>query len=444
MAKQLLIALIAMLLGTAALAQAPQPKITLAELEQIALANNPTLRQAQAEIRIAAGRKQQAGLYPNPMIGYTGEEIRGGAFGGGQHGFFVEQEIVLGGKLGAARAVFEQERSQAEIEAEEQRLRIMNGVRTLYYETLAAQRNTELHRELTTVAAEAARVTKQLANVGQSDETDVLQAEIEEQRAQMSQVTAQNNLHRSWRTLAAMIGKPEMPVTVVTGEMEAELPDIESEPWLEKLLKESPAVQIATAGVLRAQAQVTEARKTPIPNLQIRAGLQQNREFLEATPFRVGLQGFAEVGVQLPIFNRNQGSKAAARAEVERAQQEVQRVQLVLRERSAEIFEAYKSSRATADRYRFEVLPRAQKVLELHEAKYKEMVSSYPQVIVAKRTLLQLQMDYVATLENVWTAAIALRGYMLTDGLEAPARSGEMDQPVREINLPRARSRMER
>jgi outer membrane protein, heavy metal efflux system len=440
MAKQLLIV---MMLSIGAVAQAPQ-KITLAELEQVALANNPTLRQAQAEVRVAAGRKQQVGLYPNPVVGYTGEEIRGGAFGGGQHGFFVEQEIVLGGKLRAARAVFEQERSQAEIEAEEQRLRVINGVRTLYYEMLAAQRNSELHRELANVATEAVRVTKQLANVGQSDETDVLQVEIEQQRAEMSQITAQNNQQRSWRTLAAMIGKPEMPMPEVIGKIDVDLPDLEQEPWLEKLLKESPAVQIARAGVMRAQAQVTEARKAPIPNLQVRAGLQQNREFLEPTPFRVGLQGFAEVGVQLPIFNRNQGNKATARAEVERAQQEEQRVQLVLRERSAAMFEAYKSSRAMADRYRFEVLPRAQKAFELHDAKYREMVSSYPQVIVAKRTLLQLQMEYVTALENVWTAAIALRGYLLTDGLEAPARAGEMDLPVREINLPRARSEMER
>ncbi len=435
--------LIAMMLSVSAVAQAPQ-KIALAELEQIALENNPTLRQAQAEVRVAAGRKQQAGLYPNPVVGYTGEEIRGGAFGGGQHGFFVEQEIVLGGKLGAAKAVFEQERSQAEIEAEEQRLRIVNGVRTLYYEMLAAQRNAELHRELASVAAEAVHVTKQLANAGQADETEVLQAEIEQQRTEMSVTTAQNNQQRAWRTLAAMIGKPEMPMREVEGEIDGELPDVESEPWLEKLLKESPAVQIAQAGVKRAQAQVTEARKTPIPNLQIRAGLQQNRELLEWAPFRAGLQGFAEVGVQLPIFNRNQGNRSAANAEVERAQQEVQRVQLVLRERSTAIFEAYKSSRAMADRYRFEVLPRAQKAVALHEHRYKEMVNPYPQVLTAKRLLLQLQMDYVAALENVWTAAIALRGYMLTDGLESPARSGEMDRPVREINLPRARSNMER
>jgi outer membrane protein, heavy metal efflux system len=435
--------LITLLFSIAALAQTQPPTITLAQLEEIALTNNPTLRQAQAEIRVAAGRRRQAGLYPNPVVGYTGEEIRGGSFGGGQHGFFVEQEIVLGGKLGAAKAVFAHERTQAETEAEEQRLRVINGVRTLYYEMLAAQRNTEIHRELSNVAAEAVRVTKQLANVGQSDDTDILQAEIEQQQGDMSLITAQNNQQRTWRILAAMIGKPEMPMSRLAGEIEANLPDLESEPWLAELLTKSPSVQIARTSVARAEAQLTEARKVPIPNLLLRGGLQQNRELLDGTPFRAGLQGFAEVGVQLPIFNRNQGAKDTARAEIERAQQEVQRVQLVLRERSAEIFEAYKSARAMADRYRHEVLPRAQKAHELHTAKYQEMVSSYPQVIVSKRVLLRLQMDYIAALENVWTAAIALRGFMLTDGLEAPARSGEMDLPVREINLPRARSRME-
>jgi len=31
---------------------------------------------------------------------------------------------------------------------------------------------------------------------------------------------------------------------------------------------------------------------------------------------------------------------------------------------------------------------------------------------------------------------ITLRGLLLTDGLEAPARPGEVDMPVREINVP--------
>jgi cobalt-zinc-cadmium efflux system outer membrane protein len=104
-----------------------QTGITLGELEQMALSSNPTLAQAAAEIRAAAGRKLQSGLYPNPTVGYQGEQIRGGSQGGGEQGFFVSQDIVLGGKLGLSRRVFEQERKQAEAEGEEQRLRVIGS-----------------------------------------------------------------------------------------------------------------------------------------------------------------------------------------------------------------------------------------------------------------------------------------------------------------------------
>jgi len=84
--------------------------------------------------------------------------------------------------------------------------------------------------------------------------------------------------------------------------------------------------------VLRAEASLARAKREPIPDLQLRGGLQQNRE-LEATTNRpIGLQGFAEVGVQIPSQSKP-GSVQASRADVERAQREVQRIQLVLRER---------------------------------------------------------------------------------------------------------------
>lgn len=59
-----------------------------------------------------------------------------------------------------------------------------------------------------------------------------------------------------------------------------------------------------------------------------------------------------------------------------------------------------------------------------------------PRVLASERTLYQLQAEYIAALESVWTTGIALQGYLLTDGLEAPARPGEVDRPVRETNVP--------
>ena len=60
--------------------------LTLEQLQEMALANNPTLAQAKAGVRAAAGRSRQAGLWPNPTIGYSGDEIRGGSYGGGEQG----------------------------------------------------------------------------------------------------------------------------------------------------------------------------------------------------------------------------------------------------------------------------------------------------------------------------------------------------------------------
>ena len=413
----------------------PQHGLTLAELEQMALGNNPTLAQAAAEIRAVTARKLQSGLYPNPTVGYQGEQIHGGNQRGGEQGFFVSQDIVLGGKLGLNRRVLEQEKKQAEAEGEEQRLRVINGVRLFYYQALAAQEMVDLRHKLNKLAEDAVQTSHQLGNVGQADQPDVLQAEVEGEQAELAVVAAEQNQLRAWRALAATVGKPEMSLTHLAGNLE-ERPEDNPDQWLQAILQESPAVKIAQLGVLKAEALLARAKHEPIPDLQLRGGLQQNRELDAATNRAIGLQGFAEVGVRIPIFNRNQGNIQASKADVERAQREVQRIQLVLRERAASLLQNYVTSRSTVERYRERMIPRAQKAYELYVKSYGAMAAAYPQVLVSQRTLFQLQTDYIMALETLWANSIALKGFLLTDGLEAPSRSGEMDQPVRELNMP--------
>src|SRR5260370_11070768 len=90
--------------------------VTLEQAQKIANESNPTLRQAEAEIRAAKARQQQSGLYPNPTAGDTGEESRGGSVRGGEQGFFGQQTVGLGGKLGLSRAGFRKEVEIAELE----------------------------------------------------------------------------------------------------------------------------------------------------------------------------------------------------------------------------------------------------------------------------------------------------------------------------------------
>jgi cobalt-zinc-cadmium efflux system outer membrane protein len=205
---------------------------------------------------------------------------------------------------------------------------------------------------------------------------------------------------------------------------------------VESIVTESPVVRVADLGVKRAEAALGRAKREPIPDLQLRGGLQQNLELSETSGRPVGWQGFAEVGVRIPIFNRNQGNIAASRADIERAKRELERVKLVLRERAARVVLNYTYSQTAVDRYKNQMLPRAQKAYDLYVKKYGEMAAAYPQVLIAQRTLVQLEVSYVNALESLATSSLELQSFMLTDGLEAPSQPGGTDQPVREVNVP--------
>jgi cobalt-zinc-cadmium efflux system outer membrane protein len=420
------------------LAQTPAPDqktISLEELQQMALQNNPTFAQASANFRAAEGRKQQSGLYPNPTVGYQGEEIRGGSFRGGEQGFFVQQNIVTAGKLGLNRNIFEQEKKQAETEADEQRLRVVTNVRMSYIQALAAQQTLDLRHSLSTLAQDAVETSHQLANVGQADAPDVLEAEVEAQQAELAVTMAEQQQQRVWKELAAVVGNTKLPLVHLAGSLE-DTPAVDADDLVEKIVGESPAVKIAELGVRKAEANLARAKREPIPDLQLRAGMQQNRELLETTGRPTGLQGFAEVGVQIPIFNRNQGNIATSKADLERAEREVERVKLALRERAASVVQSYAYSQTAAARYKNQMIPRAQKAYEMYTKKYQQMAAAYPQVLIAQRTLMQLEVSYVNALESFATNSVALQSYLLTDGLEAPSQPGEIDRPVREMNVP--------
>src|SRR6202171_3317190 len=420
-------------------AQTPAPEqktITLEELQQMALQNNPTFAQAAANIQAAEGRKKQSGLYPNPTVGYQGEQIRGGSFRGGEQGLFVQQDIVLGGKLRLNRKIFDQELKQAEAEAEEQKLRVVTNVRMSYIQALAAQQTLELRQNLSKLAAAAVETSHQLAKGGQADAPDVLESEVEAQQAQLAVTMAEQNHQRVWKALAAVVGNPRLPFMKLEGKLE-DTPPVNAEELVEKIVNESPAVRIAELGVKRAEAALARAKREPIPDLQLRSGLQQNGELLSGPNGRsVGLQGFANVGVRIPIFDRNLGNIATAKADVERCEREVERVKLVLRERAASVVQTYTFSQTAVDRYKNQMIPRAQKAYEMYTKKYQDMAAAYPQVLISQRTLARLEVSYITALENFATSSLSLQSYLLTDGLEAPSQPGGIDRPVREVNIP--------
>ena len=414
---------------------AGRPPMQLEQFQQFALTTNPTLREANALVKQSSAQSRQAGLYPNPSVGYQGEQIRGGSYGGGEQGAFVQQTFVLGGKLGLRKNIYEQQRRTDEIGVFEQRLRIASDVGQSFYSALAAQETVTLRKRLLSLAIDAVATARQLANVGQADAPDVLQAEVEAEQAKLDYTTAQRTYLQSFRSLSALVGKPEIPASPLQGDL-AHPPQLDSNQVVDQIVRDSPSMKRAQQDVLRARAELKSARREVIPDLQIRAGVQQNFETINPiTASSVGLQAFTTAGITLPIFNRNQGNVEAAKADIERAEAEAIRVQLSLRQSTQPHLQAYLLNQAQAERYRTEMIPRAARAYQLYLEKYQNMAAAYPQVLVSQRTFFQLQVAYITTLENLWLNAITLQNFLLTSGLSAPMPSGNFTTTQ---NLPTA------
>ena len=89
-----------------------------------------------------------------------------------------------------------------------------------------------------------------------------------------------------------------------------------------------------------------------------------------------------------------------------------------------------------AEIYKSRTLPTVQRAFELYLQRYRQGAAAYPQALIAERTFFDLQANYISALENVWVNALTLQGLLLTDGLDLPAAPGEIDNAVREINMP--------
>lgn len=399
--------------GRAPAAESPAAApLTLGELELLALERNPTLAQAAALVDISRARAFQAGLQPNPVVGYEAERTR--ALGTERQGAFIQQEIVTGGKLRLSRLKYEKEAFAAEVQALAQRLRVVNGLHVAFYEVLAAQQMLAIERRAFQNAEDARKTTQELLNVGQANEPDLLQAEIEANRARVAVKRAEAGYRRAWDVLATAVGVPDLAARPLAGNLEPADTPLRREEALAALLRDSPEIQFAAAEVERDRITVERERREPIPNLIVRGAVGYDHDIRSR-------RADVAVGLRIPAWDQNRGTVWQAQADLARAQAEVARVELSLRRRFADTYQRYETAQESVKDFREQSLPKAKRAYDLYQEYFRSRRATWPQVLVAERTLTQLSEEYVTALLDLRRAEVEIRGLLLeTGGLTPP------------------------
>jgi cobalt-zinc-cadmium efflux system outer membrane protein len=394
---------------------APEPPpgatvLTLPDLEQIALNNNPSLVRAQAMIAARRGNWVQVGLPPNFSWGYLGQQL-GSGNRASQHAMLVDGELVTGGKLRLNREIAAQEILQAEQTLYAQQQRVLTDVRIAFYEALLAQRSLDLTQQLLQIARDAQTTADRLFKAGETSEVDLRQADIEVFNAENFQNDSRARHFAAWQGLRAVMGVPQMTPVALNGDLDSVPDNLTWDDTLGRLLSVSPEIGAAVANLDRARAALVRARHEPIPNFRFQGGVMQDQGINGKT------DGIVQALLPLPLINRNQGAISQATAELTAAERAVQQVELDLQNRLAPVYERYASAAFRVRRYRESILPAAEKSLELVRKGYAAGEFPFLNLLNAQRTYFQHNQAYLQSLLDLRSSTAQIEGLLLSNSL---------------------------
>jgi len=107
----------------------------------------------------------------------------------------------------------------------------------------------------------------------------------------------------------------------------------------------------------------------------------------------------------------------------------VSAIKLLLRERAASVVQTIPTRRRSRPLQKPDAARRG-KAYEMY-SKNTKGGCGVSAVLIAQRTLMQLEVSYLTALESFATSSLSLQSYLLTDGLESPAQPAWHRQPVR-------------
>ncbi|MEX0937951.1 MAG: TolC family protein [Pirellulales bacterium] len=391
-------------------AAAAAPPLSLEELQAWAVGNNPALAVAAARVQAARGNWIQAGLPPNPVLSYQGNEI-GAMDSAGMQGGSIGQTFITGGKLTYSQAAAAQQLRQVEQQLAAQQRRVENDVAVAYFDVLVAQRRIELAEQLLRVAEDAISATEELLRIGEVSETELNQARNESSLANIQLIKARSGYTAGWRRLAAVVGVPEIEPVRLLGDVDQGIPQLTWETSLARLMAQSPQLTAALAQVEEARWLVRRAQAEPVPDVSVQVAVMKNT----ATGDTVSS---VTAGIPLPLFNWNQGGITEAQADLRGAQSDVDRTALRLQSELADAFLAYDVARQEVARYQEEILPNSNANLELAQEGYRRGLQGFLTLLVAWRNYAENHLAFLDALERLRRSAVVIEGLLLSGSLE--------------------------
>lgn len=387
--------------------------LTLTELQRIAAANSPALRQAVADVQQAIGLWQQARTYVNPTGSYFVDPTNNNATAGVQ-GLGIEQTIITGGKIKLSAAVAHKNVENAQLALRRARNDLATQVRRAYFALLVDKETLAVTRAVARFTDEIYSLSAELLKGGPvaAYEPSALRAQAFSTRLAYQQAIA--TYIYDWKALVAVIGLRQLPLTQVAGRIDRFIPYYDYDDVLGYVMRSHSEILRSRNLVPQAQYSLKLAQAALAPDLDLSYRLARDFTVL---PF--GTYQQFQLQMPLGVWNRNKGNIVAAQAALVRASEEQHNIEIDLTNRLADAYTNYQNNLYAIDYYRRYILP---DLVRYYRGVYQRRPLDPENVNVgdlafAQQNLSQNVTAYLAVLGNLWQSVVNVADFLQTDDL---------------------------
>lgn len=374
----------------------PADALSLDALMRTAIAENHDLKAARVQVQAALGRLQQAGLRPNPRIEFTHDNDRIFANEGEYAtSIGVSLDLPITGRLARAKNVANVDVARALTEVNEAERTLLGQIAASYYAVVALDDKIALLDRLLAIDQAMVAAATDRYRAGEVSELDVNTATLELERLRQQRALLTGDRGAALKALAGWVGYAvtETPaIDVVTPEVVAPSPQKE---LIDRALAERPELRMHALAVDRAEAEQVLAKAAAWEDWTVSLGVRQDKLAIQGSPVQSADRALMlSLAIPWPLFNRNQGTLAAARADAETAREQLTALRFRIQNDIAGKHEQLARLFAVLASYREQTLPLTRRNTALVHDAYQKGQASILEVVQVERQENDLNLTY--------------------------------------------------
>lgn len=406
--KFLIILITAALTFSTAAAQELQEPLTLEQCISIALKKNPLIQSFHHQYRASLARVSQARAFPQPELSLD-YDLQPKAFdfkGSGEDYIGISQAVEFPGRRLLRGKIAKKESAEFLCDVEMAKLELIYQVKQAFYQLLLEQENGKYAEENLTHANDFLNKAGEKYQSGDVSKLEVLRARVEAARAENLRKVALNQIKLAKSRLNFLLAREKYQPIDIRGTLKKTVPHPGLDQLVTRALQLRPEIKKVKLALKREKLNRTQAYMSYLPDFSL--GVARHRVNGEPTTWDVTLD------FQVPLFfwQPQKGEIAEANANIQSQQQELKYMGLSA---SLEVESAFHNAMAFKDQAEFfekQVLKEAEEVYRMSMISYREGKIGSIELIVSRKTLIELKQSYAETLLNYQLALAELEKFV--------------------------------